>query len=303
MSVGLHSVGTFPVGLERSETTVTNTNVSPAAASVVVTGYAPTITRTANQSVSPAPAAVTATGYAPTIARTANQSVSPAAANVTVTGYAPTISRTANQIVTPGAASVTATGYAPTISRTTGLTITPGAASVVVTGYAPTIARTAHQSVSPAPASVIATGYAPTITQAAPPADPRYARPDADVSTGLWFPSSGSDLWDMIDEPSADSTDFIYTETAGAVCEVALNPVVDPGTSSGQVVRYQAWSESGDGIIVRLYQGSTIIAAWSHASLPTVATIFAQTLSPSECDSLIAVDGVISNLRFKFEAQ
>lgn len=119
MSVGLHSVGTFPVGLDNPTSSVTNTTVTPGAAAVTVTGYAPTISRTENQTVSPASASVVVTGFAPTVTRTANQSVTPGAAGVLVTGFAPTITQAGSIVLTPDAASVVATGYAPTITQST----------------------------------------------------------------------------------------------------------------------------------------------------------------------------------------
>ncbi len=126
---------------------------------------------------------------------------------------------------------------------------------------------------------------------------PRYARPDDDVSAGAWVPSTGTDLYAMIDESAPDSSDYISTASA-STCEVALNPVVDPLTSTGQIVRYQAWSAEGNGLTVRLMQGATTIASWAHAVLPVTPTIFAQALTAAECDSITDY----ADLRFQFTA-
>jgi hypothetical protein len=80
---------------------------------------------------------------------------------------------------------------------------------------------------------------------------PRYARPASDIGAGNWLPSSGADLYAMLDEATPDDSDYIYTTTAGA-CEIALGAVEDPETSSGQAVRYQVWSIDGAGVTVRL---------------------------------------------------
>ncbi len=135
------------------------------------------------------------------------------------------------------------------------------------------------------------------------PRDPRYARPQTDMAAGSWTPSTGTSLAAMLDEPSADSTDFI-SATSPSICRIRLNPVTDPGTSSGQVVRYQAWADGG-GLKVRLYSGGdatlgsgTLIAEWPHASLPTTPTVFAQTLTAPQCDSITDY----TNLFFEFEA-
>lgn len=127
--------------------------------------------------------------------------------------------------------------------------------------------------------------------------DPRYARPDTDLSAGAWLPSSGIDLYAMLDEATANASDYIYTNAPGA-CEIALGAVDDPETSSGQVVRYQTWSDSGSGLTVRLKQGATVIASWSHASLPATPTIYAQTLTTDQCNAITDY----ADLRFEFVA-
>ena len=129
------------------------------------------------------------------------------------------------------------------------------------------------------------------------PSDPRYARPEGDVTAGNWLPSTGTDLFAMIDEATADSADYIETYTAGA-CEVALNNVDDPGTSSGQVVRYQAWSDTASGLTVHLKQGAAIIASWTHAALPASPTMYEQNLTAMECDAITDY----GDLRFAFVA-
>lgn len=127
--------------------------------------------------------------------------------------------------------------------------------------------------------------------------NPRYARPETTLAAGGWVPSEGANLAAMVAEPSADAATFIKATSAGA-CEIALNPVTDPQTSSGQVVRYQAWSPTGDALTVRLKQGAAVIASWAHAELPVEPTIFAQTLSAIECDSITNY----ADLRFEFVA-
>lgn len=267
--------------------------VNPGAGSMAITGYAPSVSQSSATAINPGAGAITITGYAPTIVQP--QTAAPGAGALSITGYAPTVTQNVTTNVNPGAGALTLTGYAPTVAQTLNQFIAPGTGSLAITGYAPTIAQ--PHAVAPAAGALTIAGYAPTVTQGLP-TDPRYARPAIDVSAGAWLPSSGSSLYAMIDEPSADSGDYIYANSASA-CEIKLNPVQDPGTSSGQVVRYQVWSTTGNGIIVRLKQGATIIAVWNHASLPTDPTIFARELSPSECDSITDY----ANLRFEFVAQ
>lgn len=76
-------------------------SVSPGAAAVVLTGYAPTVARTASQGVTPAAAAVALTGYAPTVAQTGSVTVSPQPGQIVLTGYAPTVTQTGQPEVLP----------------------------------------------------------------------------------------------------------------------------------------------------------------------------------------------------------
>jgi hypothetical protein len=175
-----------------------------------------------------------------------------------------------------------------------GATISAGAVTVI-----PPVAGTIYLSGSDLNGGSSITGG--DITIEAPAPDARYARPDADISAGSWLPSSGSDLFAMVDELTADSDDYIFTNVPGP-CELQLSPVVDPGTSSGQVVRYQIWRNDGGGMVVRLKQGATVIAEWAHGSVPSTPTIYAQALTAGQCDSIIASGGAFTDLRLVFEA-
>jgi len=124
----------------------------------------------------------------------------------------------------------------------------------------------------------------------------QYARPTSDVSTGTWTASTGSDLFDMLDETGADDGDYITT-TSASTCEVALGSLSDPASSSSHIVRYRI-SATGGGIIVRLREGSTTIASWTHNPAPGSLTTYAQTLSGGEADSIINY----AALKLQFEA-
>jgi hypothetical protein len=124
----------------------------------------------------------------------------------------------------------------------------------------------------------------------------QYARPTSDVSSGTWTASSGSDLYAMLDETAASDADYITT-TGASTCEVALNTLSDPSSSTGHIVRYRISASSG-GITVRLRQGTTTIATWTHASAPTSLTTYEQTLTGGEADSITDY----SALRLQFEA-
>jgi hypothetical protein len=106
---------------------------------------------TAPVTVTPASATLTLTGYAPTVRISAR--VTPASASLTTTRYAPAIlTRT---LVRPSAASLTTTRYAPTLYFSK---IPIPAALLHLTGYAPRVGT----GVTPAAASLTLTGFAPT---------------------------------------------------------------------------------------------------------------------------------------------
>lgn len=112
----------------------------------------------------------------------------------------------------------------------------------------------------------------------------QFARPTSDASPGTWTASTGSDLYAMIDETVASDADYISTVNA-STCEVALSTLSDPASSSGHIVRYRLSAEAG-GVIVRLRQGTTTIASWTHSPAPASLTTYAQTLTGGEADSI-----------------
>lgn len=124
----------------------------------------------------------------------------------------------------------------------------------------------------------------------------QYSRPTSDVSAGTWTASSGSDLFAMLDETAANDSDYIVT-TGVSTCEVALGSLTDPYVSTGHIVRYRI-SATGGGIIVRLRQGTTTIASWTHSPAPTSLTTYEQTLSGAEADSITSY----AALKLQFEA-
>jgi hypothetical protein len=126
----------------------------------------------------------------------------------------------------------------------------------------------------------------------------RYARPTSDLSAGGWTPSTGSDLYAMLDEETASDTDYIETTTA-STCEVALNAVTDPATSSGQVITIRAQSANGNDLVATLKQGATTIATRTFTSLGASWADYTITLSGAECDAITDY----ANLSVTLEAQ
>jgi len=126
----------------------------------------------------------------------------------------------------------------------------------------------------------------------------QFARPTSDISVNGWSPSTGATLYGCIDEASASDADYI-TNNAVAYSEVGLSSLDDPHSSSGHVVRYRLQRTPTNRtitIVVRLYQGSTQIASWTHADPPAWA-LYEQTLTGAQADSITDY----TDLRLRFD--
>lgn len=95
----------------------------------------------------------------------------------------------------------------------------------------------------------------------------RLGHPRADVSNTGWLPSSGSDLYPMVDEGVREDSDYVYT-TAPAVARIALTQHADPGDTvhAIKIASPAGYSPSGT-LVVRLYCGATQIAEWTITDL------------------------------------
>ena len=124
----------------------------------------------------------------------------------------------------------------------------------------------------------------------------QLARPTSDVSAGTWTASTGSDLYAMLDETAVNDADYIVT-TGASTCEVALGSLSDPAVSTGHKVRYRLSANTG-GITVRLREGTTTIATWTHNPAPNFPTTYEQTLSGAEADAITNY----AALKLQFEA-
>jgi len=110
--------------------------------------------------------------------------------------------------------------------------------------------------------------------------------PSADVVDGAWTPSTGADLYAVLDENPASDADYIQTNSAADSCTVALASVTDPTSSAGHKVSYRLQGDGTSGVLVELLQGATVIASWTHDPAPSGVTQFDQTLSGPEADSI-----------------
>ncbi len=107
-----------------------------------------------------------------------------------------------------------------------------------------------------------------------------------------------------IDESVIDDADYIQSglsPVSADISEVKFSSLTDPAISSGHVIRYRYQKDTTGGdtinLVVRLVQGTTVIASWTHNNIDAVTTA-EQTLSGGEADSITDY----TDLRLRFEA-
>ena len=113
----------------------------------------------------------------------------------------------------------------------------------------------------------------------------------SDISAGAWTPSTGSDLYAMLDEETASDTDYIQSASASA-CEIKFTSGATPD-STGGTCRYRLLPGEGS-ITVQLKQGASVLHTWGPHTLTGSAQDFAQTISATITDA--------TDLRLNLEA-
>jgi FG-GAP-like repeat len=116
------------------------------------------------------------------------------------------------------------------------------------------------------------------------PAQPQFARPDADVSVGNWVTAP---LWSKIDEVIPVDTDSARGPVgASGTSEIGLSDLTDPGPSGLMRVRYRFSKDSAGGqpvdLTLELVQGASVIASWAHLNITNVWTQVEQTLTAQQ---------------------
>ena len=89
------------------------------------------------------------------------------------------------------------------VAALTAFSVAPSVGAVQFTGATATITLQIAPPVTAG--TVVFSGAAPSLTVA------QHARPTSDVSAGTWTPSTGTDLYAMLDENPADDDDYILS--------------------------------------------------------------------------------------------
>lgn len=129
------------------------------------------------------------------------------------------------------------------------------------------------------------------------PVSPQFARPVSLISNTGWVASSGTELWDMLDESIPDDAGTaVFTPapplaSPGNAFTVGLSPVTDPLSSTGHVIHIRGRKpQAGKRIdgTVELVDGSTVIATLTIANLASVTwTDYSYTLSAAQADAIV----------------
>jgi hypothetical protein len=136
---------------------------------------------------------------------------------------------------------------------------------------------------------------------------PQEAAPVSDVDAGGWTPSTGGDLFAMIDESTPSDADYILSAVSPVspdICEIAIDATDNPHQSDdgeSHIISYRIGKNLSSGdqidITVRLMMGATEIASWEHTDVDALTT-YAQELSNSEANAITDY----SDLRLVFES-
>jgi hypothetical protein len=118
----------------------------------------------------------------------------------------------------------------------------------------------------------------------------QYSRPISDIAANGWLPSSGPDLYAMLDEVAADDADYIYSPANPTTqqFEVRLTSVNDPLSSSDHTVtvRLQAIGQDTN-FDLNLVQNTTVLDSWTE-NVTVAASVVqrSRTLSGAVADSI-----------------
>lgn len=138
------------------------------------------------------------------------------------------------------------------------------------------------------------------------PGNDQTLAPNSDVATGSWLTDGGSssNLYQTIDEATASDTDYAISPAlapggASYILKIGLATGIDPIIRSLYVLSYRLGAENdGCRAVVRLHEGSTVIASKTSSSLALAFADIAISLSDAECANI----GDFGNLHFEVEA-
>ena len=96
----------------------------------------------------------------------------------------------------------------------------------------------------------------------------QFAYPASDIAANGWLPSSGGDLYAMLDEAAADDADYIYSpdNPTSQQFEVKLTPTDKPAAGSTMRFRINLRAITLDtDFDIDLVEGATVKDSWTES--------------------------------------
>jgi len=125
--------------------------------------------------------------------------------------------------------------------------------------------------------------------------NPQYARPDEDQSLcGSWSPSTGGDLWEMLNEIAFSDADFIRSpdNPTDKSVVLGLTAVEPPPSRHGHRVSYRFESSTTGSVgvsislTVELLEGDTQVASWTHNNVAAGLLTYEQLLTTAQASTI-----------------
>ena len=132
----------------------------------------------------------------------------------------------------------------------------------------------------------------------------QYARPDTDITVGIWSPSTGTTLEGCIDEVTYNDGDYIISgSNQTGSCYIQLSSVDDPSVHTGHTVRFRARQTGGNppktvGLTVYLIDSTYgTVASYVIDNLGGTFAPYSFTLSETQAGYITSY----SDLQLQFE--
>ena len=217
------------------------TSISGTLGTAVASGFTGTVN--ANRSIVGSLGVAAASGFTGTISTASPTTITGSLGTAVASGFTGGVN--ANRTVAGALGVAAASGFTGTVSNTNDVTINGALGVAAASGLTGGVAF--NRFIAGLLGTAAASGFTGTVANSGA----TVGRPTSDASNSGWTPSTGSDLYAMLDEVTPDSADYIVTTATGSICELALNATTYPGTSA-QKLSFRGSSSTGNSVIVRL---------------------------------------------------
>lgn len=140
--------------------------------------------------------------------------------------------------------------------------------------------------ITPSPVSTAASVVSPTTHEGS-----QFAYPSADSSLGGWTDENGgtTNIYTHINEVSANDANYVHSSGSPSsdIYKFKVDNLSDPECEGGHIISYRYFKEETGtvNLTVRLMQGVSTIATWTHNDIGTV-TQADQELTAEQANSI-----------------